>query len=934
MLESSGVTHGQATRNVNGAHRGWLRIAGVLVALVALTVSGLTLPGAVASSAPSLAAGQPIHSSADPSNVTMRATSAPPSVAGTGPLASYGYYEKLYHLPGYAPMSSYLNDLGGADKQIPTLTSSSTQVTGIYYVDNSSNFDILYLNNSTVRAIAHIIPLYQRYAYNEMLDNEFFVEYGYDQALFFGTTTLGGRNYSIELVNLETGSLRMWNTTAAVDSTNQQPVYVGNNTVVVVSSNNSIIGYNLASHERWRAGTTSYFEANNIYWVPQVEQLINVEARGSTGDRVQQLNATYDSLGRIRFSIVVDFALDSGVQFNFVNGIGFNASARQLTFSAGYFRGDTVYTYVLQYLPSYVLSVSLAAKYTVLPGDTPLLFTGQRYVYTSDYVIGGNVGGIQYLFDPWTGAALPTNRTFQQGVACANACFEGLFAPSQDYMLDYNASLRNESAFYNVVYAYHDASSPYPLSVPTAPTELSTGSVTSTTVPLAWTNPTGTLTGDVVLQAAYTTSCGAYVPIYSPHSVFSSFTVTNLSSGNEYCFEVEASNPAGNSSPSVALVIATITGAPLSLTWSVATAKSIALTWTPPVTSPSLGVIDSYTVLQASYTGSCGSYSTSYAEVSDPYTVTDLISGSFYCFEVEAVDGGGTSAVSSPVNTAAPKATLMASPTTIDYSQQTSTLTLAMTGGARPYLWTLEVNGSTTNITGASTLAYTFAPAGAGFYTFYLNVTGSNGDSDSVTAAITVDPALVVPKPTSSSNPMVEDQETVISTALSGGSAPYVTVWHNLPTGCSTSDADVLDCTPTGVGTYSVFVTVTDAAGVRVASGSLSITVSKRSDSMNLSCPTSDVDVGTAETCSVTLTDTSPGTAVTPTGKIMVMIRGPSGFSALRTCTLVGRGGTATCHVTFTPSRTGTYTVTASYPGDSKHVGRTATVTLTAGPSG
>ena len=257
----------------------------------------------------------------------------------------YGYLEKIYRLPGFDPLTGYLSNLGGADTQIPTLSSDPRQPAGIYYVDNSSNLDIVYLGNGTQHVIAPVAPLYQTYAaYNEMLDNEFFVEFGYDQALFFGTTTSSGTSYSIELVNLTTGHTQLWNTPAAVDSYNQQPQYVGNNTVVVMSSNCSILAWNLASRQEWSAGTlgasfgggSTCFEANNAYWFPQKQEIINVEAHGGSGDHVEQLNASFDAQGRIHFASVATIAVDSGVVFNWVNGIAYNASSDEIAFSAGY----------------------------------------------------------------------------------------------------------------------------------------------------------------------------------------------------------------------------------------------------------------------------------------------------------------------------------------------------------------------------------------------------------------------------------------------------------------------------------------------------------------------------------------------------------------------------------------------------------------------
>jgi len=431
-------------------------------ALVAVLVSVVPATGAVPTVAPPATV---THAVPPPPAFGPEPTASRSSIrAAASPLESgeFGYFEQSYHLANFDPLTSYLSNMNGNNTQMPTLASGPADPFGVYYVDNRSNLDVLSLNNSTVRTVAHIVPLYQRYGYPGMIDNEFFLEYGYDEALFFGTTSLTAATYSLELVNLTTGAWTMWNTSTALSGTNQEALYVGNNTVIVLSANDSIYGFNLAARSEWSAGKAGYFEANNIYWIPQLGQLINVEAGGSSADGVQQLNASYNAHGQVKFTVVANVAVDSGVRFNFVNGIGYNASLRELAFSAGYFRGDTVGTFVLQYLPTMLLSNTLAASYTVLPGDSPQLFTGQRYTFTSDLVLGGQVGGVQYLFNPWTGSTVPANRTFQRGIACSNACFETMYAPSSQYLLDYNASLHNESAFYDVVYAFHNWSEPEP----------------------------------------------------------------------------------------------------------------------------------------------------------------------------------------------------------------------------------------------------------------------------------------------------------------------------------------------------------------------------------------------------------------------------------------------------------------------------------------
>lgn len=394
--------------------------------------------------------------------------------AGTWPF--YGYYEKTYSLPGFNPLTGYLKNWGGGNAQVPTLSSSSGQPVGIYYVDNSSDLDLLYLSNGTSHAVAHVVLLYQTYSsYNEMLDNEFFIEYGYDQALFFGTTTSGGSTYSIELVNLTSGAVRIWNTSAAVDAINQQPDYVGNNTVIVMSSNNSILAWNLASHKEWSAGTLAFFEANNAYWFPQKRQIVNVEAAGSSSDQVQQLNATYNGQGEVQFASVATVAVDSGKTFNWVNGLDYNATTGKIAFTAGYWVGSAVYTYIVPYASTGLLTTTGLTKVPVYTGgaDSGKDLDVQRYVYTSDYVLGqasgtGWTNTTQPLYDPWNGSLLATNRSLDTGVnGCANNCFEGQYAPDPAYQIDYNATVQLNNPMYRVVYAYHNASQSSPSGSPT-----------------------------------------------------------------------------------------------------------------------------------------------------------------------------------------------------------------------------------------------------------------------------------------------------------------------------------------------------------------------------------------------------------------------------------------------------------------------------------
>lgn len=370
------------------------------------------------------------------------------------------YSERILALPGFNPLLGDLDTDNLNHSQIPVLSNSPEQPPGIYYVDNDSELvDLAW--NGTLRVVGPIALLYQGFAgYSGMLPDEFTLEYGTDEALFFGTLNRTTTDVSLELVNLTTGTVRMVDDVAPTAYANQQALYIGHETVLVFSANavpnrhgpvqftNVGEGVNMTTGANWTLPTLPFFEANNLYWLAQKHQLLNIEAEASDEDQVEQWNETgspqQPNFG-LRATVIV---ADEGT-VDWVDGIAYNASAQEIAYSSG--TADEFTTYVLGYDPSGVLTNQGERTYESGPSRLNL----QRYVYTSPFVIGGFESGTQYLFDPWTGENLTVNEPFTDlnPDVCDGACFLGQDPSSVDLLIDFHASVARNDPFWSVVVA-------------------------------------------------------------------------------------------------------------------------------------------------------------------------------------------------------------------------------------------------------------------------------------------------------------------------------------------------------------------------------------------------------------------------------------------------------------------------------------------------
>lgn len=384
------------------------------------------------------------------------------------------YNESDVALPGFDPLYGYEYGnncvpgptgcfLGGSNySQIPVLSNSPEQPPGIYYVNNASELVAVPVGGGAPREVAEITLLHQNYShYAGMIANEFFLPFGYDEALFYGSL---GTNLTVETVNLTTGAVRIVLPPIGLAAENQQVTMIAPDLVVVASTEAyceaitctaTLTGLNLATGATWPAASLPFFEANNLYWIPALHQLINVDAHGATQDLVQQWN---ESAGpEPTFSLAVNVSVDHGVVVNWVNGLAYDPATEQIAFSMG---GDGyTATYVLGYAPNGTLSTDGELRYVPMSLErttSAQTVNAQQYVYTGDWVMGGFWNGTQYLFDPWNGTTIPINEAFTdlgKVTVCDGGCFLGQSALAPDPVIDFHSTLALNDPFWGVVVA-------------------------------------------------------------------------------------------------------------------------------------------------------------------------------------------------------------------------------------------------------------------------------------------------------------------------------------------------------------------------------------------------------------------------------------------------------------------------------------------------
>ena len=292
------------------------------------------------------------------------------------------------------------------------------------------------------------------------------------------------------------------------------------------------------------------------------------------------------------------------------------------------------------------------------------------------------------------------------------------------------------------------------VSLPGAPTGL-TATPGNSQVSLSWNAAAGNGSAVTSYNIYEGTSSGGETPLQNTGSSGTTFTVTGLTNGTKYYFEVTAVNGVGEGpvSNEASATPATLPGAPTGLTATPGNTQ-VALSWTSPASNGG-SAITSYNVYEGTSSGgetllqNTGSTATT-------FTATGLTNGSTYYFKVTAVNGVGEGMDSNEAS--ATPATVPSAPTALTATASDTQVALTWTaptnnGGELVTSYNIyqgTSSGGETLLQNTGSTATTFTSTGlTNGTTYYFKVTAVNSVGESLSSnEVSATPAVVPGAPT------------------------------------------------------------------------------------------------------------------------------------------------------------------------------------------
>jgi len=351
-------------------------------------------------------------------------------------------------LPGYDDLSSYAcNGQGqgecGTSVQVPILSWSAD---GATYVNASDDLVFDPFSNGTVRSISSAwTPLYQDFMnYGGVENTEWATADGsYVYTLGCPSDCQTIDDLELEAVNVSTGALvtHTWNATVGSVHENGQENLIGLNgsddVAALINESGGVHLFGLANGTEWVGGQLAFFEANNVYWVPQLNSYIDIQAGGSASDHVVQYR--FNGAG---LRPVYSGTWGTGVVSDLVNGLVYNLTDHQIDFEAGAYSKDLLVTDALAVGPKGTIVGSRQIGTFGDPSWPARKWTGVA-PSSSEHRIVATAGGptvaadftplfdnSSWLQDPSTQTWFDTNQSMDDGSSQAGNApqgVEGLF---------------------------------------------------------------------------------------------------------------------------------------------------------------------------------------------------------------------------------------------------------------------------------------------------------------------------------------------------------------------------------------------------------------------------------------------------------------------------------------------------------------------------
>lgn len=593
-----------------------------------------------------------------------------------------GYGNVSFVLPGWNRMAAYMDDGNVMDSQQPML--SWTQ-DGAIYVNSTDQLVFYSFLNQTVTEIAPWLPLYTNLMNYKGWENEEFLTP--DGSWVYGLGCLARCTTSEEAtlyaVNVTTGRTFEHNWTV-VDSDlldNAQINLIGEDgnlsTAVLIDDTGRTWFYDLWNATAWEGPILPFFEANNIYWIPQLTSFVDVQAEGSTADGIVQwqLAGPDDGTG---FDEVFDGHYGSGFLTNAVTGPSFNVSSRELAFDC--FSKGAWYTFEYSVTPGGILDTR-----TVLAAQTPgsstypderLTLTLEADEHRASLVEDAPSFAAAFwpFFDNDSFVDNPFGQEFYETNQTAGVFANVTYSPDQSG----GSSDSADGLYFNGSYLISAGSTdcdggtcpingadglpngtvwwlwntgqpefPSPASAPLAqtagpgPVSIVGNASTSSAVTVDWTASDAETSPLLNYSILWGTSPGTYTGSASLPEAVRQYTISGLAPDTEVYFAVAAWNLHwhGTYTTGDAQVEPGPPASPTDLRETFRTARTVTVAWSPPPEP-----ISTYTVVWGRTCEGLQSQNLSTAGLTE--TLRGLKPHSTYCVEVDANDQYGTSPLS------------------------------------------------------------------------------------------------------------------------------------------------------------------------------------------------------------------------------------------------------------------------------------------------